>query len=48
MTRRRSQADEAALLQVLGQSPIFRHGRPEALTAVAARRPRSTTRWAAS
>jgi CRP/FNR family cyclic AMP-dependent transcriptional regulator len=36
MTRRRSQADEAALLQVLGQSPIFRHGRPEALMALAA------------
>jgi CRP-like cAMP-binding protein len=36
MTRRRSQADEAALLQVLGQSPIFRQGRPDALAAVAA------------
>ncbi|HEX3212821.1 MAG TPA: cyclic nucleotide-binding domain-containing protein, partial [Actinomycetota bacterium] len=36
MTRRRSQADEAALLQVLGQSPIFRQGRPEALAAVVA------------
>jgi CRP-like cAMP-binding protein len=36
MTRRRSPADEAALLQVLGQSPIFRHGRPEALTQLAA------------
>ena len=36
MTRRRSQADEAALLQVLRESPIFRHGRPEALAAVAA------------
>ena len=35
MNRRRSQADEAALLAVLGQSPIFRHGRPEALTALA-------------
>src|SRR4029453_6792057 len=35
MTRRRSQAEEAALLRVLGQSPIFRHGRPEALNALA-------------
>ncbi|HEV2894443.1 MAG TPA: cyclic nucleotide-binding domain-containing protein, partial [Actinomycetota bacterium] len=36
MTRRRSQAEEAALLQVLGQSPIFRHGPPEAQAVVAA------------
>jgi len=36
MTRRRSQADEATLLQVLGQSPIFRHGRAEALTQLTA------------
>jgi CRP/FNR family transcriptional regulator, cyclic AMP receptor protein len=35
MTRQRSQADEAMLLQVLRQSPIFRHGRPEALTQLA-------------
>src|SRR5215211_2249557 len=35
MTRRRSQAEEAALLQVLGQSPIFRHGRPEDLAKLA-------------
>ena len=35
MTRRRSQAEEAALLQVLGQSPIFRHGRPDALDQLA-------------
>jgi CRP/FNR family cyclic AMP-dependent transcriptional regulator len=37
MTRRRSQADDAVLLQVLGQSPIFRHGRPEALNDLAGR-----------
>jgi CRP/FNR family transcriptional regulator, cyclic AMP receptor protein len=36
MTRRRSQADEATLLQVLGQSPIFHHGQAEALMALAA------------
>jgi hypothetical protein len=36
MTRRRSQAEEAALLQVLGQSPIFRHGDPSALKALVA------------
>ena len=36
MNRRRSQADGAALLQVLGQSPIFRHGRPDALATLAA------------
>ena len=36
MTRRRSQDDEAALRQVLAQSPIFRHGQPDALAAVAA------------
>jgi CRP/FNR family transcriptional regulator, cyclic AMP receptor protein len=36
MTRRRSQADEAALLAALGQSPVFRHGRPEAIAALAA------------
>jgi CRP/FNR family transcriptional regulator, cyclic AMP receptor protein len=35
MTRRRSEADEAALLQVLSQSPVFRYGRAEALTALA-------------
>jgi CRP-like cAMP-binding protein len=37
MTRRRTAADEAALLQVLGQSPIFRHGQPSALTTLVAR-----------
>ena len=36
MTRRRSAADEAALLQVLGQSPIFRHGDLAALATLAA------------
>jgi CRP/FNR family cyclic AMP-dependent transcriptional regulator len=36
MTRRRSQADERALLAVLGESPIFRRGRPAALAALAA------------
>jgi CRP/FNR family transcriptional regulator, cyclic AMP receptor protein len=36
MTRRRSQADDAALLAALGQSPVFRHGRPEAIAALAA------------
>jgi CRP/FNR family cyclic AMP-dependent transcriptional regulator len=36
VTRRRSPADERALLQVLGQSPIFRRGRPDALAALAA------------
>jgi CRP/FNR family transcriptional regulator, cyclic AMP receptor protein len=35
MTRRRSQAEEAALHQVLSQSPIFRHGRPEDLAKLA-------------
>src|SRR5215211_3178944 len=35
MTRRRSQADETTLLGVLGQSPIFRHGRPETLADLA-------------
>ena len=35
MTRRRSQAEEAALLQVLGESPIFRRGQPTALAALA-------------
>src|SRR4029453_16227739 len=34
MTRRRSAADEAALLQVLGQSPIFGHGKPDALATL--------------
>ncbi len=36
MTPRRSQAEKAALLQVLAESPIFGHGRPEALAALAA------------
>jgi CRP/FNR family cyclic AMP-dependent transcriptional regulator len=35
MTRRRSQADEAVLLQVLGASPIFRGSRPDALATLA-------------
>jgi CRP/FNR family transcriptional regulator, cyclic AMP receptor protein len=36
MSRRRSEADERALLEALGQSPIFGHGRPEARAALAA------------
>jgi CRP/FNR family cyclic AMP-dependent transcriptional regulator len=35
MTRRRSEADEQALLQVLATSPIFRRGQPAALAALA-------------
>jgi CRP/FNR family transcriptional regulator, cyclic AMP receptor protein len=37
MTRRRSQADEAALLRVLGESPIFRRGQPAALADLVAK-----------
>jgi CRP/FNR family transcriptional regulator, cyclic AMP receptor protein len=37
MTRRRSQAGEAELLQAMRQSPIFRHGHPEAVAALAAK-----------
>jgi CRP/FNR family transcriptional regulator, cyclic AMP receptor protein len=36
VTRRRTQADEQALLRVLGESPIFRRGQPAALAALAA------------
>jgi CRP/FNR family cyclic AMP-dependent transcriptional regulator len=36
MSRRRSEAEERALLEVLGRSPVFGHGRPAALAAVAA------------
>ena len=36
MTRRRSQADEQVLLRVLGESPIFHRGRPDALATLAA------------
>ena len=41
MTRRRSQADEATLLQVLGQSPIFRHGRARVIAAAGAATPQA-------
>jgi CRP/FNR family transcriptional regulator, cyclic AMP receptor protein len=37
MTRRRSEADERMLLQVLGESPIFRRGQPAALAELASR-----------
>jgi CRP/FNR family cyclic AMP-dependent transcriptional regulator len=37
VTRRRSQADEQELQQVLRASPVFRHGSPEALAALAAK-----------
>jgi CRP/FNR family transcriptional regulator, cyclic AMP receptor protein len=37
MTRRRTQADEATLLRVLGESPIFGRGQPADLAALAAR-----------
>jgi CRP/FNR family cyclic AMP-dependent transcriptional regulator len=37
MNRRRSQADEAALLRVLAESPIFRRGQPAALRELAAK-----------
>jgi CRP/FNR family cyclic AMP-dependent transcriptional regulator len=37
MSRRRSEADERALLAALGQNPIFGHGQAAALTALAAR-----------
>jgi CRP/FNR family transcriptional regulator, cyclic AMP receptor protein len=36
MSRRRSEADQRALLEVLGQSPIFGQGRPADLEALAA------------
>jgi CRP/FNR family transcriptional regulator, cyclic AMP receptor protein len=36
VSRRRFQADEQALLRVLGESPIFRRGQPAALAALAA------------